>query len=162
MESTETPDVLAHELQLVYASQGKRFANYLIDLVFFYVLLAIIGAVISIISPDTFQNITDNSSGSDLLLRLVGMVVYAIFMSLIEAISGGRTMGKIITSTRAVNEDGSKISFGTAFARGFTRAVPFNAFSALNGGHPWHDRWTHTMVIDEKLSDPLMFVVEGK
>ncbi|HEX9513187.1 MAG TPA: hypothetical protein VF939_22005 [Puia sp.] len=31
--------------------------------------------------------------------------------------------------------------------------VPFEVFSALGSPcHPWHDRWTDTLVIDERLS----------
>jgi uncharacterized RDD family membrane protein YckC len=63
----------------------------------------------------------------------------------------GKSIGKLITGTKAVNEDGSDISFGKAFARGFSRAVPFDAFSALGDpSYPWHDKWTNTYVIDEK------------
>jgi len=71
--------------------------------------------------------------------------------------SGGKrfikTLGKVFTNTRAINDDGSRISPKTAFLRCFSRFVPFEAFSALgNPSYPWHDRWTHTMVIDEKLT----------
>jgi hypothetical protein len=33
------------------------------------------------------------------------------------------------------------------------RLVPFEQFSALGSpSYPWHDRWTKTIVIDEKLT----------
>lgn len=68
-----------------------------------------------------------------------------------EGMSNGRSIGKLITGTRAVNEDGSDISFQKAFVRNIVRAIPFNALSALGTpSHPWHDRWSDTMVIDEK------------
>ncbi len=75
-------------------------------------------------------------------------------MGIVEGFGKGKTIGKYITGTRAVNEDGSKITFSTGFVRGLTRLVPFNALSALGSPtYPWHDKWTNTLVIDEKLSN---------
>ena len=74
-------------------------------------------------------------------------------MSAIEAITKGRSLGKIITGTKAVNDDGSNIGSGTAFKRGFSRIVPFEIFTALGSpSYPWHDKWNHTYVIDIKKS----------
>lgn len=74
-------------------------------------------------------------------------------MSILEVVLKGKCPGKIVTGTRALNLDGSNISIGTAFGRGFTRIVPFCALSAFgNPCNPWQDRWTNTMVIDEKKS----------
>ena len=59
-----------------------------------------------------------------------------------------------MNGTRAVNEDGTRITFKTALLRSLSRLVPFEAFSALgaNPPYPWHDRWTGTYVIDETQS----------
>jgi hypothetical protein len=41
-----------------------------------------------------------------------------------------------------------------AFLRSLSRLVPFEPFSALKKpSYPWHDRWTRTLVIVEKLSN---------
>ncbi len=89
--------------------------------------------------------------------RIITLLLYGLFMGTIEAITKGRSLGKLITKTKAVNEDGTSISVSTAFTRGLSRAVPFNSFSALgNPPHPWHDKWTKTYVIDIKDS----FIVE--
>jgi hypothetical protein len=57
-----------------------------------------------------------------------------------------------ITSRRiegAETEDGQRISGVTALLRGLTRAVPFNALSALGTPcNPWHDRWNKTFVVE--------------
>ena len=75
-------------------------------------------------------------------------------MFLVEALFKGKSLGKLITGTRAVNEDGSNLSAKTALLRGLSRAVPFNAFSALGTpSYPWHDKWTNSYVIDEKESN---------
>ena len=52
-------------------------------------------------------------------------------MSATEAILNRKSLGKLVTQTRAVILDGSQISASTAISRGFSRAVPFCALSAL-------------------------------
>lgn len=105
-----------------------------------------------IISPSTIDEIDEGDNGfGSLSQRLISLIAYAVIMGLVEGIFRGKSIGKFITKTKAVNEDGSYISFGKAFARGFVRAVPFEALSAFgNPSYPWHDKWTHTYVIDEK------------
>jgi hypothetical protein len=41
------------------------------------------------------------------------------------------------------------MSAKTVLLRTLCRIVPFEPFSAF-GGHPWHDKWTRTYVIDVK------------
>jgi uncharacterized RDD family membrane protein YckC len=59
---------------------------------------------------------------------------------------GGRTLGKLITGSKAVREDGTSLTWKDACLRSLSRMVPFEPFSAL-GGAPWHDRWTKTTVV---------------
>ena len=142
-------DLLTDEIIYERASANKRLANYIIDLIVFYLVVFAIAMAIAVVSPDTFQSFTDNSS-FNLLDRLISLVLYALFMSIEEALFKGKTIGKFITKTRAVNLDGTPISTSTAFARGFSRAVPFCAFSAFGDVcNPWQDRWTNTMVIND-------------
>lgn len=70
-----------------------------------------------------------------------------------EAFFKGKSFGKLITRTRAVNLDGSAMTIRTAMLRALSRSVPLEAFSALGSPcNPWHDKWTKTMVMDEKTS----------
>jgi uncharacterized RDD family membrane protein YckC len=152
-EQNPANDLLAFEPELERATTGQRFANYFIDLILFYLLFIIFGIVIAILSPSTLENINTDDSGFALLDRLLSLIFYALYMGVVESIFKGKSLGKLITSTRAVNMDGSKISVYRAFTRGFSRAVPFCVFSALGTPcNPWQDRWTDTMVIDEKKS----------
>lgn len=143
------PDLLADEVYYERASTGKRLANYIIDFIVFYVLIAIFAVVLALTSPSLFNSWTDDS-GFGLVDRILTLFFYAMYMSIVEALLKGKSVGKFITKTRAVNLDGTPISTSTAFARGFSRAVPFCVFSALGGVcNPWQDRWTNTMVINE-------------
>lgn len=153
MEVMQEEHILADEISLVQASKGKRFGNYIIDLIVFYLFMFIIGIVIGLLNPGFFDFIDTDSPGANLLDRLISLVIYGLFMGAVEAIFKGKSIGKMITGTRAVNEDGTPISAGTAFKRGFARMIPFNPFSALGEpSHPWHDRWTNSYVVEEKAS----------
>lgn len=137
----------------VRASTGKRFANYIIDMIVFYVVLLGGFFIIAVSSPESIEGLVEETPASGLLDRILSVLLYAIFMSLVEATFKGKSLGKLITGTRAVNLDGSAISMTTAFGRGFSRAVPFCVFSAFGTPcDPWQDRWTDTMVIDESQS----------
>ncbi|MFY7964178.1 MAG: RDD family protein [Chitinophagaceae bacterium] len=148
MESIQENLLSDLESNLVVASKGQRFLNYIIDFICFLVVLFTIGVVIGIMNPSLIDGI---SNMNPLMDRLFTLFFFGIFMGSIEAISKGRSLGKLITGTKAVNQDGTIITPATAFARGFCRAVPFNPLSALgNPSYPWHDKWTKTYVIDIK------------
>lgn len=140
-------------VHLVQASGGKRFANYIIDVIVFYIFYFLIFFGWALINPDSVRSYGESANSYNFIDTITTMIIFGFFMGLIEAIFKGKTLGKLITGTKAVNEDGTPITFGTALGRGFSRAVPFNALSALGTpSHPWHDKWTNTYVIDEKLS----------
>lgn len=139
------------ENQLVKASPGKRFANFIIDRIIFYAFTFVLGIMLALIDVEFASSLGSINRFLDIIIT---SILFGIFMGLIEAVFKGRSLGKLITGTKAVNMDGTNISASTAFARGFSRAVPFEPFSALgNGCNPWHDRWNKTMVIDLKESN---------
>jgi uncharacterized RDD family membrane protein YckC len=147
---TQSTEIFEFEDYSVRASAGKRFLNYIIDLLFFYILAFVLVLIIALINPDIVDFLDDESLGMDLLDRFISLIIYALYMGASESIFKGKSIGKFITRTHAVNLDGSTISTKTAFLRGFSRAVPFAAFSAFGEpSNPWQDRWTDTMVIND-------------
>lgn len=146
-------DLLQTEPMITRASTGQRLGNYIIDLISFYVFLFGLGILLAFVAPGAVATIFSDDTGFNLLDRLLTLVMYAIYMGVVEAIFKGKTLGKLITKTRALNLDGTIISPGKAFVRGFVRAVPFCSFSALSSPcNPWQDKWTDTIVVDEQSS----------
>jgi len=143
---------LISEIHLISASTTQRFLNYLIDsllLQFGLSFLAAIpvGVIIGIWFPDYSPN--ENMFELLLLFYLVGIVNYLIYYTICEKAFKGYTLGKLITGTRAVREDGNELTIKDALLRSLSRIVPFEAFSAF-GGYPWHDSWTKTRVIKSR------------
>lgn len=126
---------------MVLASTGQRFGTMLLDLIFYFIFAIIFGFVLGLIGlGDLIQNMNDT---------LLGIVILLIYYVPQEAFSG-RTLGKLITGTKAVKEDGTELSFGQALGRTLCRFIPFEAFSFLGGnGRPrgWHDKIPKTKVI---------------
>jgi len=138
------------------ASNGKRFANYLLDIVGYYILMIIVGLVLGLIyvalgNESYLEGDINPSVTTSLLESLFGIVVMLAYYIGCEYLFKGKTLGKLITKTRAVTEDNKRMSLKTTFIRSLCRLVPFEAFSFFRdkpGG--WHDDWSNTIVIDDK------------
>ncbi|WP_316830286.1 RDD family protein [Pedobacter aquatilis] len=134
------------DLEYCRAGTSLRFINYIIDIIFFYFLMFCLGIVIGLLKPDLLQLFDNGISG-----RLLSLLFYGIVMSFTEGMSNGKSIGKLITKTKAVNLDGSDLNFAQAFRRNIIRSIPFNALSAFGTPcNPWHDRLSDSMVIEEK------------
>jgi uncharacterized RDD family membrane protein YckC len=122
--------------------QNTRIANYFIDLILFYIVYLCLVVFLFALEVEFIQNIADNP----ILDRITTMISYAIFMMIQELIFGGRSVGKFITKTKVVDEDGYTPSTGTLITRNLCRAIPFNAISHLFG-RGWHDSLSKTYVV---------------
>ncbi|HSD14071.1 MAG TPA: RDD family protein [Flavobacterium sp.] len=135
------------------ASQGQRFLNYLIDLGLQYGVGLLFGVFIAVIA-NVFGNYTlldFFESMGRIEEYLVGTVISLIYYALCETFLS-RTLGKYITKTIVVMEDGSKPDASTILKRSFSRIIPFNALSFLsNSGRGWHDSISGTYVVKKDL-----------
>ena len=155
----QNPDYLQEfeqEPNFERATVGTRFVNHLIDIIGYYFLfraLSIMGVFpfIHRVSETANYEGTLYPSQPDIQSlenSLITLVVLIMSYTLLEGSTKGRTLGKLVTGTKAVKEDGSPIDWKDAFMRSLCRVVPFEPISAL-WGHPWHDRWTRTLVVRE-------------
>ena len=141
--------------QWVEASRGQRFLNFLIDnLLMRYGLNwasgYAIGYMLASFFPEFYLDMVNERSYEFwITVYLVYFLNYIVYYTFCEKVFNGYTLGKIITGTRAVRQDGKELSFKDALLRSLARIVPFEAFSAF-GGYPWHDQWTRTMVIKSR------------
>lgn len=129
------------------ASKGIRLANYLIDLTAFYIVFFIILTIIAMISP-AYRGWLANSS--DISRRLMGVTSYVLFSCFMEAATGGRSLGKLITGTRVMMTDGQKPSVGNYFLRNIIRGIIVIDQLSFLSENGFHDSWSNTRVIKIK------------
>jgi uncharacterized RDD family membrane protein YckC len=142
---------IEQDIYLERVGPGLRFANFLIDtLVYYGVLIVGLGFLIFGTGQDVDNSFLVREDGGSVALQyLVSITSYLLFFTLLEGATKGKTLGKFITGTRALKNDGNKITWKDALLRSLSRMVPFEVFSAF-GGNPWHDKWTDTIVIKDR------------
>ncbi|MDB5250832.1 MAG: hypothetical protein JWP27_1 [Flaviaesturariibacter sp.] len=135
------------------ASTGQRFLNFMIDAVAvqyglsFLTASLVLGAAYLLFPGVAEEDLLLEHTLSFVLIScFFNIVNITIYYTFCEKVFGGRTLGKLITGTKAVRTDGSPLSLRNALLRSLSRMVPFEPFSGF-GDHPWHDTWTDTMVI---------------
>ena len=150
MQQTDLLSDLASEPILIPVSTGTRFANYLIDVVMaiiFYLAVAFVVIIISIFFlPRLVEWADENSAAMGLIEQASAYVIIPVYFILMEGLTKGRTVGKLITGTVAVRQDGTPLTWNNVIARSFSRVVPFESLSGFSGT-PWHDKWTDTTVV---------------
>lgn len=133
------------------ASNWQRFLNYLIDTIFMryavgYATGYLLAEFLLATSPETAYALFGDEA-SLLVMYLISAINHLVYYSICEKIFRGYTLGKVITGTRAIREDGEELAFKDAFLRSLSRLVPFEALSIWFGSGLWHDTWTKTKVI---------------
>ena len=151
MENTDQQIREEPVIQLVPANLGKRLTNYLIDVIVFSFLVSFLLVLVAPAYP--LASKLTNKQPIGLMDQLMVSFLYGLYMSVMEAVLKGKTIGKYITGTRAVSKNGLSINAQTAFVRGLIRLIPFEQLSAISfPPYPWHDRWSKSIVVDETKS----------
>lgn len=130
------------------ASQGQRFANYLIDficmLIFMVIFSFMLGIVLALVEPSSLVIFEQENK---FLEYAIGFIAGTLYYSTLEGISG-QSIGKALTRTKVVTETGEKPDFGTILLRTICRHIPFEAFSFLSSDPiGWHDSISKTRVV---------------
>jgi uncharacterized RDD family membrane protein YckC len=138
------------ENQFVNASPGQRFANFILDIVGVFIL----SFLLSFLAMIPIEIIAEKSPGpsKDNMVQLVLLFSYVLvgpllYYTFFEKITKGRTLGKLITKTRVVKENGERLSFKDTFVRAVIRFIPLEIISLWFNEVPWHDQWTRTRVV---------------
>jgi len=122
-------------------TRKTRFINAIIDN---WLGLSICGYILGFFGG-VFGFIPEDMSDDGWIV--FGVFVYFFYYIFTEYFTG-KTLGKLMTGTKVVLEDGSKPLFSTLFIRTLVRLIPFEAFSFLNKDvRGWHDKWSRTRVI---------------
>ena len=128
--------------------KGTRFIHLIVDgivtTIFFYIIGALIGIVGVLIDPDFLYWLQDMPV---LLSYLISYSLFFLYYFILESTTG-QTIGKMITKTKVIAEDGSVPTQKTIAYRSLARLIPFEAFSFLGSKDTgWHDSISKTYVV---------------
>ena len=128
-----------------------RLANYAIDVVVILILMFISGIIASLLTyagiygPSEFFN--EMGKGMDRLITAIYMFLYYSIME----ITTQRTIGKYITGTMVITEDGSKAEPRSILGRSLCRLFWIEALSFISAfPRGWHDSASGTYVVNAK------------
>lgn len=139
------------EVRLIPADKGLRFVNLLIDTLVFYAIAFVYGfihvAIVLSQGTDPEESFLVQETGAPVFFQyLISVLLYLAYYTIFEAASKGRTLGKLVTGTVAMRDDGNTIGWKDAILRSLCRLIPLEAFVALFTP-PWHDSITRTLVV---------------
>lgn len=122
----------------------------IIDIIGYYVLTFVIGIIFGLFALIGFDAPLNLIIGMDRIGELIfGIIITLIYFVTFEVLTQ-KSLGKLITKTKVVLEDGSKPAAKDIFLRSLCRFIPFEAFSFLGDkGRGWHDSISDTYVVDE-------------
>jgi len=128
----------------VLADKKSRFINYVVDYLMMGVVIFVLVAVAGIIGGEAaIQKI---ESIPNVLLSIAVILLYYVTLETML----GRTVGKMVTKTRVVDNWGNHPEFSQILVRTLSRMIPFEQFSVLFGkGRGWHDSLSRTCVVQE-------------
>lgn len=148
------------------ASTAQRFATFVFDMLFLSLFLSVFLSIMNFLG---FEHMTQeflrgikanpsNELGPYLKSSSICFFVSLIYYFPQEWVSG-RTLGKLLTGTQAINDDGRDLTLVRALSRACFRWIPFEPFSFLfliHHGKPrgWHDRFSKTLVITLRRTNP--------
>ena len=122
------------------ASTWQRLANHIIDLIVFTFFLRFFFVIWNLLYLDWIYSV---------LVTI--LLLYFLFMFVVEYFTKGRSIGKLVTGTKVVTREGERPTVGQFFTRNISRLTPFEPFSFFWSNTGWHDRWSNTCVV--KLKD---------
>ena len=149
-------DTLPQErLTIEPAGRWRRFFNLLIDYACFTLLAMLVlvpyAAWLAVQGGEAALATLEEPN----LLRDYGIGIGAMLLYYVP-LEGffGFTVGKLITGTRVVTENGGKPRWGQIVGRSFARFIPFEALSVLfwndKERRGWHDSLSKTCVVRKR------------
>ncbi|MEQ1904426.1 MAG: RDD family protein [Pirellulaceae bacterium] len=140
-----SPSQLGDGQPVTPAGQGARLANFIIDYFAQFALGFVFGMALGIVGGEEGAAFLETTPGF-----LLGIPILLVYYFVFE-ITTSRTLGKLITGTKVVNENGGTPTLGQILGRTFCRLIPFEAFSFF-GTPPrgWHDSLSKTYVVKSR------------
>lgn len=138
------------EIKFRESSKNKRFLNNLIDSIVHYLLVIALSTIFGAgLGFSGNVEVLEDENTITIFSYLLSFLIYFLYFSVFEYYSKGKTVGKYITKSRALREDGSIMSFSECALRSICRFIPFDRLSFVGSDRGWHDRFSKTMVVED-------------
>ena len=124
---------------MTQVDKGIRVGNCIIDLLVVAFIIVLAGYLISLAYP---QIIDSNSPALDAFTSTIFFLYYFV----LEFFTG-KTIGKMLTKTVAVDKNGNKPKILNLIVRSSARLIPIEGFSFMFGPTGFHDVISGTRVI---------------
>lgn len=138
----------------IVAKMEQRFINWLLDIVvqtlIFIVLFGIVSSIsISHGNKELPHYLLYNGIGQYTAVSVISLVYYISMETLFS-----RTLGKLVTQTIVVNENGERPSHSVVLTRTLCRLVPmYGIFFLFSPQRGLHDLISNTYVVDKNKLD---------
>ena len=124
-------------------SSWIRLIHFIVDIIGFFVTALVLSLIVDLfISSPSEAHIELVGS----ILFLISFIVYYVFMEY----TFQKTIGKFLTKTIVVMQDGSKPLLSDILVRTLCRLIPLDQFSYLFTKNGFHDRLSRTTVVKDK------------
>ena len=144
-----------HFSEFALASTEQRLINYAVDSIIYFGFVIFFMVAVRYISKieelSFLSGLLISEDPNYLRTILFGIITTTIFYSFLEFLLKGKTIGKLLTNTRAVTIENEIMDFKTVLLRSMCRRIPFDSFSFVGEiSRGWHDKISKTKVIFEK------------
>lgn len=140
----------------ILASHGQRFLNLLVDTIMQVALLVVVlGFFVANAEANGNKDFIVNFEKS-MLLQYTFTACIALFYYNVFEIFSARTVGKLVTQTIVVDENGEKPNHETILVRSLSRLIPLIWLPFVvslfmgSSAQGWHDRISKTFVVDKR------------
>ncbi len=149
LDTPENPDASSNvshsqevQLPILPASRRARFINLSIDYAAQTMISFVFAVVVLVIGGEQGSTFLDEIPGF-----LIGVIILLTYYFVLESITS-RTLGKLVTGTKVVNENGQPPTTTQIACRTFCRLIPFEAISFFNAQpRGLHDSIPKTFVV---------------
>ena len=147
IEEKETKD---KELESSIVSSGTRLIHTIVDSICLFILIFFLSFILGLFSFifGDFLNINDLTIPLlEFTTILLAFFLYFVYMEF----KFQKTVGKYITKTKVIMNDGRKPDLNEIFIRTACRLIPLDNISFIFTKNGFHDRLSNTTVIKEEI-----------
>lgn len=122
-----------------------RLLNLIVDFITIIFIWIALSSVLIVLGVEQFY-VDQNGVQTPLISLIIFVPIFWSYYIICESVFQ-RTLGKVLTKTKVVDQNNSKPAFGQILGRTFSRSIPFEYLSYIVSRNGIHDRLSGTYVV---------------